>query len=217
MDAVAAGGFESERALAGAFAAAMLHAGEALAEMSGHGVTIVSPCVKRCSASAVLEMAGGAEQIVVAVYIGIQGPLSGHALLMLPPEGAHRLAQLLLMAFGEQTEVGDDPLSFDDMELSALGEVGNVTISAFLNEIAVHLTEPVVPTPPQAVVEMAGAILDGVLMDLVTESEHILAAETTFREGDVEVEGMLLVLPRPAPLLVLMNALAAEHAARRLH
>jgi chemotaxis protein CheC len=201
----------AETVLTHTFSKAMTRAGEAIGEMSGKRVVVTAPSVRRCSASDVIAMAGGADAIVVAVYVGITGSMTGHALLMLPPDGARRLAGILLDGFFEEPDSDTlrGSLAFDEMQISALQEVGNVTIGAFLNEIGRHLSEPVVPTVPQAVVEMAGAILDGVLMDLIVDSDQILAAETTFQEGDDQIQGTLLVLPKPAPLAVLLDALGA--------
>jgi chemotaxis protein CheC len=72
-----------------------------------------------------------------------------------------------------------------------------------------HLHEPVQPTPPQVVIEMAGAVLDAVLLDLVSEADQVLAAQTTFSEGGRAIDGTLLVMPRADSLQVLLEALGA--------
>jgi chemotaxis protein CheC len=202
----------AETVLAHTFARAMNRAGEALGVMSGHELAISAPDVRFCHAQEVVELAGGPDTVVVAVYLGITGSLSGHAILLLPPEGAHRLAGVLLDGFVDRPEAGaatGDPLAFGELELSALQEVGNVTLGAFLNEIGRHLQEPVQPTVPQAIIEMAGAILDSILLDLVADTDEVLAARTTFHEGNNEIEGALLVLPRLESLAVLVEALGA--------
>jgi chemotaxis protein CheC len=102
-----------------------------------------------------------------------------------------------------------DPLAFDELELSALQEAGNVTISAFLNELGMHLHNPVSPTPPQIVIEMAGAVLDAVLLDLVGDADQVLTAKTVFFADGRAIDGALLVLPRPDSLPVLLDALGA--------
>jgi chemotaxis protein CheC len=202
-----------ETVVARTFSRAMRHAGEALGAMSGQVIDVRTPMLRRCSATAVMAMAGGAEAVVVAVYVGIKGSLEGHALLLFSPTDAHRLAQILLAGLLGPAELpasaGSDQLAFDDLELSAIQEAGNVTISAFLNELGMHLHEPVQPTPPQIVVEMAGAVLDGVLVDLMTEVDQVLAARTTFTEGDRAIDGALLVLPRASSLPILLDALGA--------
>ena len=156
-------------------------------------------------------LAGGPDAILVG-SIGITGSLSGHAVLLLKPDGARRLARLLLDGFVDPAaaiEAPDGSLVFDEMEVSALQEVGNVTLGAFLDEIGRHLEEAVQPTVPQAIVEMAGAILDAILIDLVGEADEFLAARTMFQDGDEAIDGTLLVLPRPASLTTLLQALGA--------
>jgi chemotaxis protein CheC len=202
-----------QNVVAGTFGQAMKHAGAALGSMSGQIVEVQTPQLRRCSAADVLAMAGGPESVVLAVYVGINGSLQGHALLLFSPEDAHRLAKILLAGLlgpGElPMERSDNVLAYDELELSALQEAGNVTISAFLNELGSHLHEAVMPTPPQVVIEMAGAVLDAVLLDLVSEADQVLAAKTTFSEGGRAIDGTLFVLPRADSLQVLLKALGA--------
>lgn len=202
-----------ETVLSHTFAHGLMRAGLALAEMTGHEIIVAAPDVRRCSPADVIAMAGGPDKVVVGIYLGIGGSLSGHALLMLPPDGARRLARILLE--GVVVPAGDgappgDPFVLDPLEISALQEVGNVTISAFLNELGMHLHEPVLPSVPQAVVEMAGAILDAVLVDLSLEANQVLAARAAFIEGYDAIEGTLLVLPRPESLGALLEALGVD-------
>jgi chemotaxis protein CheC len=181
--------------------------------MSGQIIEVQTPILRRCTAAEVLAIAGGPDALVLAVYVGIKGSLSGHSLLLFSPRDAHRLAQILLAGLlgpGElPMEESGDVLVFDELELSALQEAGNVTISAFLNELGMHLHEPVHPTPPQVLIEMAGAVLDAVLLDLCSEVDQVLAAKTTFSEGGLAIDGTLLVLPRADSLPVLLDALGA--------
>jgi chemotaxis protein CheC len=201
----------AEQALERTFERAMAAAGRALAEMSGQEVQVVATEIARTSSRHVLDSAGGAGTLVVGVYLGITGSLDGHALLILRPDGARQLAELLLDGFAAPSPLSLDPglLAFDELELSALREVGNVTIGAFLNEIGRHLDEPVVPTVPILVSDMAGAILDGVLADLTMDTDEVLAARTSFINGGDTIEGTVLVLPRQASLAVLTSALGA--------
>lgn len=199
--------------VSGTFGRAMKRAGEALGTMSGQLIDVQTPQVRRCSAAEVLALAGGAESVVLAVYVRIFGSIEGHSLLLFAPSDAHRLARILvagLLGPGElPIEASADLLAYDELELSALQEAGNVTISAFLNELGMHLHEPVQPTPPQVVIEMAGAILDAVVLDLVSDADQMLAARTTFSEGGRAIDGTLLVLPRADSLRVLLDALGA--------
>ena len=180
--------------------------------MSGHAMRVVMTEVARTTAPRIVDAAGGAGTIVVAVYLGITGSVDGHALLVLQPGDARRLASLLLDGFAAPRVLELDELgapALDELELSALREVGNVTIGAFLNEVGRHLDEPVVVTVPVAVSDMAGAILDGVLADLSADTNDVLAAQTSFINGENTIENTVLVLPRQASLAALTVALGA--------
>ena len=201
----------AETALAHTFSHAMSRAGQALGDMSGREIAVDAPVVRFCPPAEILEMAGGPAAVVVAIYLGITGSLSGHAVLLLDPDGARRLSAILLDGFVERVppDADTNPLAFDALEVSALQEAGNVTLGAFLNEIGRHLDEPVQPTVPTAIVEMAGAVLDSILIDLDGDAGEYLAARTTFRDGTDTIDGTLLVLPRPGSLAKLVVALGA--------
>ena len=106
-----------QNAVAGTFGRAMKRAGEALGSMSGQVIEVQTPMVRRCTAAAVLAMAGGPESVILAVYVGIFGSLQGHALLLFSPTDAHRLAQILLAGLlgpGElPMEATSDVLAYD--------------------------------------------------------------------------------------------------------
>jgi chemotaxis protein CheC len=201
-----------ETVLSHTFRDGLTRAAGALAEMTGHQIIVAAPSVRLCSASDVIAMAGGPEAIVVGIYVGIGGSLKGHALLLLPPVGAHHLARILIDGVAEPADDGDlvDSLVFDPLATSALQEVGNVMISAFLNELGMHLAEPVMPSVPQAIVEMAGAILDAVLVDLSMDGDRLLAARAAFIDGDRAIEGTLLILPRPESLGALLEVVGVD-------
>ena len=199
----------AEYALERTFERAMGAAGRALADMSGQEIQVVATEVARTTSLHIIESVGGADRLVVGVYLGITGSLNGHAMLVLQPAGARRLAALLLDGFAVPTPVSADSLEFDELEVSALQEVGNVTIGAFLNEVGRHLDEPVHPTVPVAIADMAGAILDGVLADLTMDSDELLAAHTSFINNGDTIEGAVLVMPHRESLQVLTAALGA--------
>ncbi len=198
--------------LSNVFAFALARAGEALAEMTGHHVTVSPAAVRWCTAGDIIEDAGGADAVVVGVYLGITGSIKGHALLMLSPSTARRFSGLLLEGLVEprgDDHGPDEDLIFDEMETSALQEMGNVTVGAVLNELGTYFEQPIHPTVPQAIVELAGAILESVLLDLIVEVDEVLSARTQFTiDGDL-VDGTILILPDAPSLDLLVEAIAS--------
>lgn len=197
--------------LVATFAASMIRAGSVLAAMSGRPIRISTPSVRRCLPGEIVAMAGGAEAVVVAVYLGMFGGLAGHALLVLEPDCARRLAGLLLDGLGvEAVEGATDGNALGAIERSALGEIGNVVVSAFLNELGHRAPRAIQPTPPQVIVEMAGAVVDAVVLDVLGNSDRVLAGHTVFHDGEDLIQALLLILPQVDSL----EALVAGRARR---
>jgi hypothetical protein len=74
--------------LLGAFVSGLEAAAESCATMSDHRLAVSSSEVRRLSASDVVVSAGGADSVVVAVYIGFDGALNGHGVLMVSADEA---------------------------------------------------------------------------------------------------------------------------------
>ncbi len=201
-----------EALLAALFQRALRQAGDAMLEMSGRSVRISAPEFRRCTADEAIALAGGPDAPIVAVYVQVGGGISGHALLALPISGALRLATRLLDGLATPTDHTRDGVlpELDDLERSALLELGNVIIAAALNALGDRLGEPVHPSVPVLVAEYAGAILDAVLLDLLAESRDVLASRTIFLEAGNTIDGTLLVLPRPESVRRLVGAAEAR-------
>ncbi len=195
-------------ALVAAFVAGLAGAASSCERMSGGRLHVSSSEVRRLSATEVLVSAGGPEVAVAAVYVGFSGRLNGHAVLMLPADEARSLARIVLDGLVDDDarvpdRAGDDGPSLatagmNALERSALEEVGNVAVSAVLSELGDHLGEPILPTVPVFVCDMAGAILDAIVSDVAAHRELLLAARTRFSQDAREATGVLLVVPASA-------------------
>jgi chemotaxis protein CheC len=188
-------------ALLAAFAGGLEGAALSCRQMSGGRLHVSSSEVRRLSATDVLVSAGGPEVVVAAVYVGFSGRLSGHAVLMLPPDDARSLARIVLGALAEETDATDDgsatiaTAGMTGLERSALEEVANVAVSAVLSRLGDHLGEVIHPTVPAFVVDMAGAVLDAIVSDAAGADEMLFAARTRFSQDDRAATGVLLVVP----------------------
>lgn len=194
-------------AVLAAFASGVEDAASSCREMSGGRVHVSSSEVRRLSTTDVLISAGGPEVPVAAVYVGFSGGLSGHAILMLPPADARSLARIVLGGLANGTSGSDgDPepavvadAGLTNLERSALEEVGNVAVSAILSRLGDHLGEPIHPTVPIFVYDMAGAVLDGIVSEAAGADEMLFAARTRFAQDDRDASGVLLVVPARRP------------------
>ncbi|MFZ5813762.1 MAG: hypothetical protein ACOY93_00485 [Bacillota bacterium] len=145
-------------------------------------------------------IAGGPAAVVSAVYLGIEGDLSGHLMLLFNKQSACALVDLLM-----EQPIGTT-LEMDDLGISALAECGNVCGSAFMNAISDRTGLKVVPTTPAVVVDMAGAILESVVTELYLNGDEVLVIETDFNG---EVPGHFLLMPDTDSMARLVAALEA--------
>lgn len=178
----------------------VLAAGDALSRLSSGRVSVELQAVAQLTPADIVSQLGAAERPVVGVYVGFEGPVSGHALLLMSPDGAARVSRHLLD--GRAAGAVAWPIvtngEIDPMERSAIEELGNIVISTALNELGREEPRPILPSVPQLVVEMAGAILQSVLVDLAIDADEITVARARFTEAGQPFDGWLLVLPRPS-------------------
>lgn len=174
-------------------------ANSVLGDLSGGQVTVAAADVRNSTAAEVLDAIGSSDLPVLGIYVGFDGGLSGHALLLMTQEGATRVANHLLGDPTDPREQGGDVLDPDALARSALEELGNIVISAVLNEVGRPIAEPIHPTVPRVVFDMAGAILSSVVVDLVVDVDQLTVARSTFTESGRAFDGWLFILPRRTP------------------
>jgi len=160
-----------------------------LSQMVGREFQINSINIRKVPAKEMPYLLGGPEHMVIGVYITFSGASHGHILLAHQPEFAYKVLDMLM----------GNPLgttnSLDDMSQSALGEMGNITGTFFLNAVADELGVFLNPSPPIVLLDMAGAILDIALAEILAERDDVFIAETSFGVTDRTVEGTFLIMP----------------------
>lgn len=135
------------------------------------------------------ELVGGAENEAVVIYLGIGGGATGHIMLVYPLRVAFGLVDMLMGSkHGTTCELGE-------LEASALQEMGNITGTFFLNSMGDDTGIVLMPTPPSVLVDMAGAVINSALSDVMVDRDELFAMETVFATDDREIIGTLLVLP----------------------
>ena len=170
------------------------NAAAGLSEMIGQHITVSVPGVSFVPISSVPERVGGAEALVVGIYLACEGEMGGHVMLIMELADALHLVDLLLgQAEGLTKEI-------DSLARSALAEAGNLTAAYFLNAIAGTLGLQSRPSPPAVIVDMAGAILDIMLVTAGQISNDILMLEALFRGDDRQLKLYFWMVPDLAPL-----------------
>jgi chemotaxis protein CheC len=126
-------------------------ASTALSTMLGRSVDISVPNARALPFADAVEAAGPQEQDVTGIVLGIVGDMDGTVLLLVPPADADAMCRML----------GVEP--DDEYALSALGEIGNVVGTSYINALAAMTGMRIEPTPPGTATDMLGAIVQSVL------------------------------------------------------
>ena len=162
-----------------------------LSEMVDQEIKMTAVSARQIPVDEVPDLFGGREQMAVAVYLSVTGAMDGHMFLVYPPKTAMALVDLLM---------GEEPgttVEITEMEASALGEMGNIMGSFYLNALSDASGLILMPSPPAVIMDMAGAILDVALAGILTESDDALVVEAVFATEDQKITGNFLVLPSP--------------------
>lgn len=184
----------------------MGHAATALSQLIGERVYLRVPRVTLTDIAQVPELMGGAEKVVAGITLQIFGDARGNILLVFPRESAQRLVARLL----RQEEKG---LVLNEIGVSTLKEVGNILASAYLNALGSLLHMTLIPSVPLLAYDMAGAVVDYVLIELSQAGDMALMVETEFhgdRDDDAAIKGHFFLLPDPGSLDLILGAIGGK-------
>ena len=177
----------------------MVNAITGLSQMVETEIKVASLTAKQIMVKDTPQLLGGPEAPTAAVYLGVSGSANGHMVVVYQPQIAFDLIDMLV---GNPAGTTD---SLGEMEQSALGEVGNVMGSLFLNTLADATGADLRISPPAVMMDMAGAILDAALAEVLMDGEEALVVETSFGTEDRQIDGNFLVLPSPELQRVLIQ------------
>ena len=171
-----------------------------LSQMTGQEISVTSFGMKQIPVAEISSLMGGPETISVGIYLTVSGSANGHIMLMLDPKMALGFVDMLMQVPAGTTQ------TLGDMERSALGEMGNVVGSAFLNTLADSGGLRLIPSPPTIRIDMAGALMDIVAADILLTRDDAFVAETTYRSPNREISGLFFVMPSEELLTALLES-----------
>ena len=160
----------------------------ALSQMLNCKVDMRVPQIKLMEFSEIGDMVGGEEQVMVGVFLGVEGDITGSMMFLVEQKSAKHLINKLMMGMASP---GDE---FTEMELSAMREVGNIITGAYLNSLSVITNMKIQPTPPELAVDMAGAILSVPAIKFGIMGDNILMIQSQFFD-EIEIDGYFILIP----------------------
>lgn len=167
------------------------NASTALSQMVNKKVMINVPSAYVDKIEKIPELLGKTEEVMTVVLLKILGEIPGIMLLMFPPQSALELAGLLTQHHKKDVKV------LDEIDRSALREVGNILSGASMTALSKFLDMNILQSVPEAATDMLGSVVDSILVDIGKTSETVLVFKVNFQvEGD-SIQGNLFFLFDP--------------------
>ena len=176
------------------------NAATALSKIISKEIDMKVPHVQVIGFDEIANFVGGAENVVVSVFLRINGDVPGNMFFILTVESAKSLVKHFLQI--DPAENG-----FTELQLSALCEIGNILIGSYLSSLADFTHLNMFPSVPALAIDMAGAILSYGLIELGQLGDFALSIDTAFLGSEQAVEGHFFLLPDPDSLEKIFSAL----------
>ncbi len=171
-------------------------AAAALAKWSNARIGLTVTRVSAVPVSDVPSFVGGSEVLLVGLLMRITGELDGNLLVAFPEDAAQRLIALLT------GKAPADAEAWTPLDRSAVEETANIVGNAFFSALVSAVELSARPGAPHFAHDMAGAILEEVLMEQAEVSDQVLLMEISLSRGDYAEAGLgachIFLLPAPA-------------------
>lgn len=177
------------------------NAATALSKLISKEIDMKVPQVKIIPFDEISDVVGGAESLVVCVFLRMLGDIPGNMFFIISVDSAKNLLEELMGMTAQDAEI------FNDMELSALNEIGNILTGSYLSSLADFTKLNMQPSVPAIAIDMAGAILSYGLLEFGHSGDFALTIDTAFFQGNEKISGHFFLIPDPEALLQLFRAL----------
>lgn len=160
----------------------------ALSQMLNCKVDMKVPQVKLLEFQEIATLVGGEEQLLVGVFLGVEGDITGSIMFLVELSAAkHLVGKLMGMSIGEEEML-------NEMEVSAMQEVSNIITGAYLNSLSMMTNLKIYPSVPNLAIDMAAAILSVPAIQFGSVGDKILLIQSQFSD-DIEIDGYFVLMP----------------------
>ena len=172
----------------------------ALAQLLNMKLDMRVPKVELLEFNKLAETICGEEDIVVGIYLFLEGDINGSMMFMLEEKSSHILVNHLM---GKDVN-NEEP--FNEMDFSALQEIGNIITGAYLSSLSGLTGLYINASVPYLTVDMAGAILSVPAIEFGKLGDRALLIETEFGD-DIAINGYFILIPDMASYDVILKSL----------
>jgi len=169
------------------------HAATTLSQMLNSTVEMSVPKVIGVDIARLSEYIGEDPSAMVAFELQGEIPHGGYVIFYLSRDSAIRITNTML----GMTEM-DRPLN--EMDESALREVGNIMVSAYLDATAELLGFVMLPSPPSLVIDMAHAAMQSLIAQMAEEIDEVFLFRTDLICEEHKIDSDIILMPENSSL-----------------
>lgn len=157
-----------------------------LASMLQCRIDMAVPEVKLIEVDELAESLGGKERVMTAIYLEVEGDITGNIIFLLEKGSAGFLVSKMM-----GKEIGPD--DFNEMELSCVKEISNIIAGSYLNSLSTLTKLKIYPSVPHMQMDKVDTLLHAP-MSGTKDNEQILFIQTEFT-NDSQLGGYFVMIP----------------------
>jgi chemotaxis protein CheC len=169
------------------------HAATTLSQMLGSTVEMSVPAIKAIDIAELGNYMGEESAALVAFELQGEIPHGGFIVFYISRESAIRLTNTML-------GLTDMNRIMNEMDESALLEVGNIMVSAFLDATAELLGFIMLPSPPALSIDMAHAAMSSLISQMGDDVDEVLLFSTELVCEEHKIDSDIIMLPETTTL-----------------
>ena len=172
----------------------------AIANMLGLRIDMSVPEVAFLPVEKLGSAIGSEDEIIVGILLGVEEDIDGSMMFFMDMASAHHIVNKLMMRDDSYNE------PFDEMDLSAIKEVGNIIAGSYLSALSGLTNLTIVPSVPFVAVDMAAAILSVPAVQFGIFGDNALMINTDFSD-DLGIKGHFILMPEEDSYAKILTAL----------
>ena len=177
------------------------HAATTLSTMLMSNIEMDVPEISLVDISRIHEYVGDDLAALVLFQIMGEGTSGGYLLLYIPKRSIVRLTNVML-------GMTDPDRDLTEMDHSALLEIGNIMVSAFLDGTAGLLNIVMLPSPPSLVIDMPHAAIETILAAQEhSDINEVVIFRTELKSDEHAISSSIFLLPNEPMLNEILSML----------
>lgn len=165
------------------------NAATALSSLLNESIRMTVPDVKILDYNAAIKMVGNPEDIIAGILVRMSGEING---VMLYMQKLDFVQLVLRQVCGKEIH---DYSELDEMDISALEEIGNIMISSYVNALSSLSDVTIDLSVPGIAVNMLGGIMTVPMAELGYETDKLMIVDGKFIYNGEALSSHLLMMP----------------------